>query len=132
VKWPINRLAVFLSRFRALRPSETQSEASAPIGVALFACLVCFGSIYWVTRSVVGLLAVWWAELLVYALIPVSVTFVILYRSDWHRGITGTKRTSLMLLLSSGIFCCAIFAIGMMLLLGCIFTLGLKADMSPQ
>src|ERR1035437_9343107 len=68
-------------------------KAQPPIGVAWLACLVSFGLIYWVARPVVMLLAVWWVELLVYALIPVAVSFIILYRSCWHQEITGVART---------------------------------------
>ena len=132
MKWIINRLEAFLSIFQVLRAGEAASEASSPVGVALFTCLVCIGFIFWAVRPVVTLLGVWWAELLVCALIPISVTFIILYRSSWHREITGAARTSLLLLLSCVIFCCALFAIGAMLFIGCVFTLGLKADMSPQ
>jgi hypothetical protein len=132
VKWIINRLEVFLSRFHVLRPSEAPSEVSSPVGIALIACIVCSVLIFWAAGPVVVSLHVWWAELLVYALIPILVTFIILYRSDWHQEITGAARTSLLLLLSCIIFCCALIAMGVMLILGCVLTLGFKADMSPQ
>jgi hypothetical protein len=56
--------------------------------------------VHWATRPVVNLLEVPWIEFLAYALVPVVVTFLILYRSCWHREIAGARRTCSLLLLS--------------------------------
>jgi hypothetical protein len=61
---------------------------SAVQQVIVIASLVCFGSlafIYWAARPAVELLGIPWVEYLIYAIIPILVTFTILYRSGWHR-----------------------------------------------
>jgi hypothetical protein len=45
----------------------------------------------------------WIYKLLVYAAVPIAVTFIVLYRSDCHREITGAARTCSLLLLSGAI-----------------------------
>ena len=54
----------------------------------------------WVARPMVEKLEVDWAVLLIDMLVPISVTFVSLYRSCWHPEITGAARTVSLLLLS--------------------------------
>ena len=114
-----------------MNQSEPSSEVQSPIAIASFACLVCFVVIVLAARPVVVLVAVWWAELLVYALIPVMVSFIILYRSCWHPEITGVVRTCSLLMLSCAIFVGVLFAIGIMLCAACVFRLALITDMSP-
>ena|ERR1022692_639310 len=80
--------------------------------IASFICFVSLVFIYWVARPVVKLLGVWWVELLAYSIIPISVTFIILYRSRWHPEITGARRTSSLLLLSCVILIGVLFATG--------------------
>jgi hypothetical protein len=98
---------------------ERLSEVQSPLQRAVvFASLACFGSltfIYCVARPAVELLEARWAELLVYAIIPIAVTFIILYRSCWHREITGVARTSSLLLISGLILVGVIVAAGVML-----------------
>jgi hypothetical protein len=55
---------------------------------------------YWVAGRAVELLEVRWIEWLVYAIIPISVTFIILYRSCWNPEIKGVTQTCSLLLLS--------------------------------
>src|SRR5471030_986305 len=89
------------------------SEIMSPISVASLACFFSLLGIYLITRPAVTLLGkIWWAELLVYAIIliiPLSLTFIILYRSEWHPKITGAARTCSLLLLSCFIFVGALF-----------------------
>ena len=80
--------------------------------------LVCFATalgFYLIARREVSQLQVWWAELLVYALVPSVVTFVVLYRSGWHREITGAARTCSVFLLSCAILGSEMIAVIMML-----------------
>jgi hypothetical protein len=70
---------------------------------------------YWVEKPVVELLEDRWADFLVSAIIPISATFIILYRSCWHREITGVARTCVLLLLSWVILVGVLFSIGLML-----------------
>jgi cytochrome bd-type quinol oxidase subunit 2 len=112
----IKRCALFLGRWRVVnhhdRPSEFQFPLPRVIVIALLACLVSLLFIYWAARPVVERLEVWWVEWLVYALIPIAVTFIILYCSSWHREITGAARTCSLLLLSCVILGGLLFAIG--------------------
>lgn len=99
------------------RPSEVPSPFQREV---VLASLACFGSllfIYWLARPALERLDVGWAGLLVYAIIPLTVTFVILFHSGWHREIARTARAGLVLLLSSVILAGVVFAIGVMLFL---------------
>jgi hypothetical protein len=66
---------------------------------------------------VVDLLENRWAKFLVYAIVQISVTFIILYRSCWHSEITGAARTFVLFLLSWIILVGVSLAIGVMLCL---------------
>jgi hypothetical protein len=110
------RSILYLSRLNVAahhgQPSEFQFPLPRDIGIASFACFVSLILIYWVTRPVVELFNIWWAELLVYGIIPTSAAFIILYRSSWHREMTGAARTGSLLLLSCVIFGCSLIVIG--------------------
>lgn len=85
------------------RLSEFQFPLTRMIAMASFGCLATLMFIYWVARPVVESSQDWWTELLVDALIPVLVTFIILYRSNWHRELSGVARMRSLLLVSFGI-----------------------------
>ena len=97
------------------------TDATLPIGMAAFMCLACFACIYLSSKSWVVRLGVWWAELLVYALIPVSVAFVILYRSRWHLEMVRSARTSCLILFSFLILGGDLLFLGIAVALFCIF-----------
>jgi hypothetical protein len=80
--------------------SEIQSPVQRAVLLATFACFVSLAFCYWVARPVVESIEVSWIEFLAYALVPMAVTFMILYRSCWHREIFGARRTCSLLLLS--------------------------------
>jgi hypothetical protein len=88
--------------------NEPTSEIQAPLQqVIVIASIVCFVSwftFYWFARPLMELLEVRWMEWMVYACIPVTVTFIYLHRSGWHLEITGVARTWSLLLLSCLIF----------------------------
>ncbi|HEY1663985.1 MAG TPA: hypothetical protein VGI03_16320 [Verrucomicrobiae bacterium] len=65
----------------------------------LTCCASALGS-YEVSHIWVSRLQVWWMEGLGYALLPLSMTFIVLYRSCWRREITGAPRVSYLLLYS--------------------------------
>ena len=84
----------------------------------VFASIVCFVSsilFYWAARPVVSQIQAWWVKMLVYASIPISVTFFILYRSCWHPETMGAARTRSLLVFSCFILVGEIIAIGIML-----------------
>jgi hypothetical protein len=94
---------------------EVQSPLQRAMVTASIACFVSLVSFYYVARPAVAVLESWWVEGLVYAVIPLAVTFVILYRSCWHEEITGAARTWSVLLLSGVILAGVLLAIGIML-----------------
>ena len=96
------------------RLSEVQSPLQRDMVIAAIACFISLLVFYSVARPVVELLEVFWEELLAYAIIPMAVTFIILYRSCWHREIVGVARTGSLLLLSSVILIGVLLAIGVM------------------
>jgi hypothetical protein len=85
---------------------KQKTEAEPPYGSAIVACIASWLFVHLVAYPFVERLGVWWAELLIYALISISVTFVILYRSCWHRELVGAVRTLSLVAMSSLIFVC--------------------------
>jgi hypothetical protein len=105
---------------------ETRSPMPRIVGVASLSCLVSLILFYWAVRGAVSEIGVWWEEWLVYATVPVLLTFLILYRSCWHPEITGAARTCYLFLLSCLIFAGDIVAVGAMLGLA-VFFIGMMA-----
>ena len=101
------------------------------ITIAAVACFASALGFYLISRHEVAQLQVWWAELMVYAVVPVAVTFVVLYRSGWHREITGAARTCSLLVLSGAILggemILAVATIGVAILFICAGLFGVGA-----
>jgi len=85
------------------QPLEIQSPSQRVFAVASIACFLSLILLDWVASSVVHLIAIPWIKLLVYAILPISVTFTILYRSSWHREISTAKRAGSLFFLSCAI-----------------------------
>jgi hypothetical protein len=100
---------------------EESPEVQPPIGLASLACLACLAIVYLAARRFVTRLEVWWAEWLVYSLVPIAVTSVILYRSCWHRELARGTRILSMILPSCIIFCVDLLVIVAMLVVACLF-----------
>ena len=80
--------------------------------IAGLACLFCVPVIYLATRPVIWLLhAQWIAWLLMglFVLVPLSVTFIILYRSGWHE-----ERPTFRRILSTAFSSCLIFGVDLL------------------
>lgn len=121
VKYIIKRFTMFLGRFSDMSQNEQPSEVQSPIGVASFVCFVSLAFVYLTARPVVSRLQVWWAELLVYAFIPILATFIILYRSCWHREMARVARTPFLIWLSCVIFGGVTIFIGIIIILAFVF-----------
>src|ERR1019366_9431443 len=80
--------------------TSVQSPSEQAIVIASISCYVSLIFFYWAARRVVELLEDRWIELLVYTIIPITITFIILYRSCWHPEIAGAARTCSLLLFS--------------------------------
>jgi len=100
---------MFLDR---LTRNDQPAEAQSPVQASGVTALVSFILVYWLDSRFVSSLGTWWAELLVYAFVPVLLAFIILYRSAWHRELTAVSRALL-----AGLFSCVIFA-GVLLAIG--------------
>ena len=98
---------------------EQPPVVDSPFGIAIFACIISSIFIHWIARPVVARLEVWWAELLAYALIPITATFFILYRSCWHQEMTRTMRALSLILLSCTIFGEALIFMGVIIIALC-------------
>jgi hypothetical protein len=111
---------------------EQMPEIPPPaIVVAFIASLISLMLVYWVARPAVERLEDGWVQLLVYAFVPMTTAFVILYRSDWHPEITGVARTCSLLLLSGIIFIGVLIACGVMLCIGLFYCVGLSNNQGP-
>jgi hypothetical protein len=95
---------------------EQPSKLQPPYGIAIFASIASLAVVHFVFKSAIAWLEVWWVELFVYAFIPVSIIFVILYRSCWHRELTGATRTFSLVGLSSVIFVAVLLGGGFFLM----------------
>ena len=96
---------------------EVQPPLQRAMVIASFACFFSLLLVYWVARPAAGRLEAGGAEFVVYAILPTSLTFIVLYRSCWHREITGAARTCSLLLLSGVILAGVLAAIGVLLCL---------------
>ena len=118
-----------------MNEDEQMPEPPSPLPrVIAIASLTCFVSLilfYGAASGVISALRVWWAEGLIYATLPVFLTFFILYRSCWRPEITGVKRTYSLLLLSCAILLSDVIAAGIMfclcLLFICVIAFGVNA-----
>jgi len=97
------------------QPPEVQSPLQRDIVIASLACFVSLIFVYWIAGSKVERLGMRWVELLLYSVIPIFVTFAILYRSCWHPEIIGGNRVGALLLLSGVILGGVLLATGVML-----------------
>ena len=84
------------------------------------ASLICFfvliGS-YWLESPLVAMVEERWARFLVYAILPVAITFIVLYRGGWHSEITGLARTCVLVVVSWVILAGVVLVVGIMVCL---------------
>ena len=101
------------------------------VGIASVACFVSLIFLYCAARPALSPLHVWWVELLAGAIIPISVTYLVLYRSGWHREIAGAARARSALRLSCFILGGELLAVGIMICVAvfcvCMTEVGMKA-----
>jgi len=77
--------------------------------------------VYATARPAIQMIQVGWAELLAYALIPVSATLTILYRSDARHDLSGLTRLGYLFLVSCTIFVVVCLAVATAICIACIF-----------
>jgi RsiW-degrading membrane proteinase PrsW (M82 family) len=80
-----------------LRPSDNLGVA------AVLACFACCLYLFGIATPTVEWLNAWWAGWLVYAVIPIALTFTLFHASGIRRGSSEIVRDTLLLLLSGGV-----------------------------
>lgn len=105
--------------------TEPSNEIQSPVSpggiVATLACLASSVYLLCVVSPAVELLGAWWAELMVYTLLPIALTFTILHGSDIHREMTSVTRTCFLLLASCLIFGGTFLFMGALVFCACAF-----------
>ena len=89
--------------------------------IAGLACLMCLPIVYLATRPVIWWLHVSWVEWLLLALftiLPLSVTFIILYWSAWHQEWSKIRRIASVTLSSCVIFGLDLFLVVLFMIAG--------------
>ena len=95
-----------------LSERDPSVAVQSPLGLALFGCLASFGLVYCVARPLVTRIGIGWIEFLIYAAIPLGVTYVILYCCGCLRGMARVGRTVLLILMSCLILGCDMVIMG--------------------
>jgi hypothetical protein len=93
--------------------NEPMNENGPLLVMAGLACLMCLPIIYLATRPVIWWLHVsWiaWPLLALFTIIPLSVTFIILYWSAWHQEWPKLRR-----IVSAAMSSCVIFGVDLFL-----------------
>jgi hypothetical protein len=90
-------------------PPKFELPVPRVVGLAVIACFISLTGIYLLTRPTMGAIESGWAKLLVYAPLPLLVTFAVLYHSDWHRQNGGAARMG-SLLVASGLILAGVLA----------------------
>jgi hypothetical protein len=128
MKCNFKQFTLFVGRFMGHRdqPPEFQFPFSRAIGVASFVCFVSLILVYWIARPAVRLIEVRWVGWLAYALLPVTVTFITLYRSSWHPEMRGAARTGSVLLVSCVILGCILLIAGTLVSIGWFYLSGIS------
>jgi hypothetical protein len=114
MNYRMKRFEVFLHR---LNHDDRPPEEQSPVQASAWVELVSFLVVYWLTRDVISSFRLWWAELLAYAIVPILLAFIILYRSAWHQEWRAATRT-----IWAGLFSCVLFA-GVLLAIGLVAVL---------
>lgn len=96
-------------------------EAEPPIGMAALACLICLAVAAITMSLLLPVLNFLWVKGFTYLLVPMAVTFRILYRSEWHRELARGTRILSMLLSAGIIFCVDIGMIVAAIAAACLF-----------
>jgi hypothetical protein len=109
------------------RPTEFQLPVPRGIGMAALACLVTLAFISWINRPTLDLVESGWARWLIYAPVPLLVTFLILYRSNWHREDTGAARMGSVLLASGMILAGVLLAVAVAICVAGFYSMAIRA-----
>jgi len=103
--------------------NEPINENGTLFFMAGLVCLACLPVIYFATR-----LVVWWVHMpwvpwllvFLFILIPLAVTFIILYSSAWHQEWPRARRIVSAGLSSCMIFGVDLFVVALLVIMGCL------------
>ena len=101
--------------------NEPMRENGPLFLMAGLACLMCLPIVYLATRPVVWWLHVSWVQwplLMLFTIVPLSVTFAILYGSAWHSEWPRIRRIASVAVSSCVIFGIDLFLIILLIVLG--------------
>jgi hypothetical protein len=99
------------------------NENTSPLLVAGLACFLSLPVVYLTTRPVVWLVsAPWvaWLQLGIFAIAPVTVTCMVLYRCAWHDDRPRTRRILSTILSACIIFGFVLLLISAIAIVGCV------------
>lgn len=94
------------------QPNEVQSPAQRMEIVAALVCLGCQVCLFTFGSAAINHVPFYWAKMLVYILLPLTLTFTILYGSCIHREMRKAARVLFLLLHSLLIYAGACLALG--------------------
>jgi hypothetical protein len=103
--------------------NEQMDENVPPLLSAGLACLACVPIVYLATRPIVWLTlvpGVQWLVVGLFTILPVSVAFIVLYRSAWHEERPRLKRIFSAMMSACIIFGVDLFAVGVLVVVGCL------------
>jgi len=102
--------------------NEPLNENGPLFFIAGLVCLGCFPIIYLTTRPVVWLHMAWteWLLQALFTMVPLSVTFIILYYSTWHEERPKIRRIASAVLSSCVIFGVDLFVVILLAVGGCL------------
>ena len=106
-----------------MNPNEQTNGNTPPMAMAGLAGLVCLPLI-WMAASPLWKLhnarLAEWLALASFVLIPMSVTFVVLYLSSWHRESPRVRRIVSMILSTCLVYCVDVLVAGLLVVMGCL------------
>src|SRR6185312_4488078 len=100
---------------------EAQSPSEWATVMAFVVCFVFFAFSYPIASRAIEPLQVGWVKFLIYAIVPTSATFIILYSSRWHPEITGVIRTCSLLLITCAILSVVLLTVELILCISQVF-----------
>jgi hypothetical protein len=105
-----------------IEQSEVQSPAQREGIMAVLACGLCCAYLFGIASPTVQLLPARWAEMLVYTLLPLTLTFTLLYGSRIHREMARVARAAFLFMVSVLIFTGVAIFMGTLVVLAGAFT----------
>ncbi len=98
-------------------PAQVQSPAERQGILIVVTCLVCCAYLFNFAAPTVAWLNAWWAAWLIYATIPLLLTFTLLHGSRIHREMSEAARDAFLFVVSLAVvFGVAVFTVGVVIL----------------